>query len=129
MESLTACLQISDPALRAKLTPDYEPGCKRTLVSNDYLPSLTRPNVEVVCEGIAEVRGRTVVTRDGAERELDTIILGTGFHVTYLLLRAAPRSLLDLLVRTALRRSARSGTFGGEGIAADLAARLRGAAP
>ena len=73
--------QVPDRELRAKVTPDYLPGCKRILVANDYLPSLGRPNVEVVCDGIAEVRGRTIVTADGAEREVDTIILGTGFHV------------------------------------------------
>src|SRR5438093_782420 len=74
--------QVPDPQLQAKLTPDYAPGCKRILVSNDYLPALARPNVEVVCDGIADIRERSVVTRDGTEREVDTIILGTGFHVT-----------------------------------------------
>ncbi|MFL5896032.1 MAG: flavin-containing monooxygenase [Thermoleophilaceae bacterium] len=74
--------QVPDPGLRAKLTPDYAPGCKRILVSDDYLPSLTEPNVEVVCDGIAEVRERSIVSADGSEREVDTIILGTGFHVT-----------------------------------------------
>lgn len=74
--------QVPDPALRAKLTPDYAPGCKRILVSNDYLPSLSKPNVDVVTDGIAEIRGRTIVTNDGAEHEVDTIVLGTGFHVT-----------------------------------------------
>jgi cation diffusion facilitator CzcD-associated flavoprotein CzcO len=72
---------VPDRDLRSKLTPDYLPGCKRILVANDYLPSLAEPNVEVLCEGIAEVRGRTVVGTDGSEREVDTIILGTGFHV------------------------------------------------
>ena len=74
--------QVEDPELRAKLTPDYSPGCKRILVSNDYLPSLGKPNVEVVTDGIAEVREHSVVDRNGVEREVDTIILGTGFHVT-----------------------------------------------
>src|SRR4051794_4852397 len=73
---------IKDPELRAKVTPDYSPGCKRILVSNDYLPSLDQPNVEVVTDGIAEVRAGSVVDRNGVEREVDTIILGTGFHVT-----------------------------------------------
>ncbi len=72
---------VPDRGLRRKLTPDYLPGCKRILVSNDYLPSLAKPNVEVLCEGIAEVRGRTVIGTDGSEREVDTIICGTGFHV------------------------------------------------
>jgi cation diffusion facilitator CzcD-associated flavoprotein CzcO len=73
--------QVPDPDLREKLTPGYLPGCKRILISNDYLPSLSQPNVEVVCDGLAEVRGRTIVTADGSEREVDTIIMGTGFHV------------------------------------------------
>jgi cation diffusion facilitator CzcD-associated flavoprotein CzcO len=74
--------QVPDRELRRKLTPRYAPGCKRILLSNDYLPSLTRPNVEVLTEGLAEVRGSTVVGTDGSEREVDTIILGTGFEVT-----------------------------------------------
>jgi cation diffusion facilitator CzcD-associated flavoprotein CzcO len=74
--------QVPDPELRRRLTPDYEIGCKRILLSNDYLPSLTRPNVELVTDPIAEVRERSIVTRDGTEREIDTIICGTGFHVT-----------------------------------------------
>ena len=73
--------QVPDPQLREKLTPDYLPGCKRILISNDYLPSLSKANVEVVCEGPAEVRERSIVSADGSEREVDTIILGTGFHV------------------------------------------------
>jgi cation diffusion facilitator CzcD-associated flavoprotein CzcO len=74
--------QVPDPELRAKLTPDYLPGCKRILVANDYLPAVGRDNVELVCDPIAEVRERSVVTADRSEREVDTIILGTGFHVT-----------------------------------------------
>ncbi len=73
--------QVRDPQLRARLTPDYLPGCKRILVANDYLPSLEQRNVEVLSAGLAEVRGRTVVGSDGSEREVDTIILATGFHV------------------------------------------------
>jgi cation diffusion facilitator CzcD-associated flavoprotein CzcO len=72
---------IPDPDLRAKVTPGYLPGCKRILVANDYLPSLAQPNVDVVTAGIREIRGNTVVAADGSEREVDTIIFGTGFHV------------------------------------------------
>lgn len=74
--------QVPDPALRAKLTPNYLMGCKRILLSDDFYPSLTQPNVEVISERIREVRARSVVTADGVEREVDTIICGTGFHVT-----------------------------------------------
>jgi cation diffusion facilitator CzcD-associated flavoprotein CzcO len=73
---------VPDPVLRAKLTPSFTMGCKRVLVSDTYLPSLTQPNVEVVPDGIREIRERSIVTADGTEREVDTLILGTGFQVT-----------------------------------------------
>jgi cation diffusion facilitator CzcD-associated flavoprotein CzcO len=74
--------QVPDPELRAKLSPRYRIGCKRTLISNDYYPALQHPNVEVVTDSIAAITPHGIVTADGIERELDTIILGTGFHVT-----------------------------------------------
>ena len=74
--------QVRDPDLRARLTPDYRMGCKRILISNDYYPALQQPNVAVVSGGIREVRERSIVAVDGTEREVDTIIFGTGFHVT-----------------------------------------------
>jgi cation diffusion facilitator CzcD-associated flavoprotein CzcO len=73
---------IADPALRAKLTPSWRIGCKRILLSNDYLPALAQPNVEVVTERIAEVRAHSVVSADGVEREVDAIVFGTGFVPT-----------------------------------------------
>jgi cation diffusion facilitator CzcD-associated flavoprotein CzcO len=73
---------VPDPALRAKLTPDWTLGCKRVLLSDDYYASLARPNVEVVTEGIAEVRERSIVSGDGVEREVDAIVFGTGFRPT-----------------------------------------------
>jgi cation diffusion facilitator CzcD-associated flavoprotein CzcO len=74
--------QVADPALRARLTPDYLLGCKRVLLSNDYYPAITQPNVELVTNPIREVTGHAVVTEDGTEHPVDTIILGTGFAVT-----------------------------------------------
>ncbi len=74
--------QIADPVLRAKVTPDYVIGCKRILISDDYYPSLARPNVEVITSGVREVRPHSVVSEDGKEREVDAIIFGTGFHAT-----------------------------------------------
>jgi cation diffusion facilitator CzcD-associated flavoprotein CzcO len=73
---------VPDAGLRARLTPRYRIGCKRILISNDYLPALTRENVELVTEAIREVRPRAIVTADGAEHAVDTIIFGTGFEVT-----------------------------------------------
>ncbi|MEU0529285.1 flavin-containing monooxygenase [Amycolatopsis tolypomycina] len=73
---------IKDPALRKKVTPDYTMGCKRVLISNDYYPALARPNVDVVTEGVKEVKAHSIVDSAGVEHEVDAIIYGTGFKVT-----------------------------------------------
>ena len=73
--------QLDDPALVEKLTPSYTFGCKRVLISNDWYPMFNRPNVELVTDGIREVREHSIVTEDGVERPVDCIILGTGFVV------------------------------------------------
>ncbi|SEF26376.1 Predicted flavoprotein CzcO associated with the cation diffusion facilitator CzcD [Amycolatopsis pretoriensis] len=73
---------ITDPALRRKVTPDYTMGCKRVLISNDYYPALARDNVDVVTDGVREVREHSVVDAAGVEHEADVIVYGTGFHVT-----------------------------------------------
>ncbi|MFI6366435.1 flavin-containing monooxygenase [Nocardia sp. NPDC050630] len=75
-------LEIRDPELRKKVTPDFRIGCKRMLISNDYYPALSRANVDVVTDGIAEIRANSIVTTDGTEREIDALIVATGFHVT-----------------------------------------------
>jgi cation diffusion facilitator CzcD-associated flavoprotein CzcO len=72
---------VRDPGLRAKLTPNYRIGCKRIIFSDDYLPALARPNVEVVTTGIESIDERGIRTVDGMHRPVDTIILGTGFKV------------------------------------------------
>lgn len=74
--------QVRDSALRERLRPQFTLGCKRILLSDDWYPALQKPNVEVVTDAVAEVRARSIITADGAEREVDTIIYGTGFHVT-----------------------------------------------
>jgi cation diffusion facilitator CzcD-associated flavoprotein CzcO len=73
---------IKDPALRKKVTPDYTMGCKRVLISNDYYPALSRPNVEVNTAGIKEVKAHSIVDSAGVEHEVDAIVYGTGFKVT-----------------------------------------------
>ena len=52
------------------------------MLSNDYYPALARPNVELVADGIKEVRPHSVVTNDGVERKVDALIYGTGFRGT-----------------------------------------------
>jgi len=79
---LEAMEVIEDPALRAKLRPDHPFGCKRPLVSNDFYPAFNRENLELVTEPIARVTKDAIVTADGRERTIDTLILATGFSAT-----------------------------------------------
>lgn len=72
--------QVADPELRARLTPDYEFGCKRILRTDDYYPAMTRDNVELVTERIAEFTPAGIRTADGRERRFDVVIFGTGFR-------------------------------------------------
>lgn len=73
--------QVTDPALRAQLTPDYTIGCKRILLSSDYYPALQRPNVSLVTEKITGITEAGVTTADGEEHKADVIIYATGFKV------------------------------------------------
>ena len=84
---------VSDPQLRGRLTPNYPLGCKRVLISNDWYPAITRPNVEVLSTGLAEVRPHAVVGADGSERKADAIIFGTGFAASDFL---APMTITGL---------------------------------
>lgn len=62
---------VSDPAKRAALAPNYEPGCKRVLFSGDYYPAMARANVEIIPEGISAVT-RPVWCRTQAWRVMST---------------------------------------------------------
>ena len=73
---------VSDPALRAKLLPDYPIGCKRILLSSDFYPAVQRDNVELVTDAIDHVTPSGIVTADGTEHPLDVIVLATGYRAT-----------------------------------------------
>jgi cation diffusion facilitator CzcD-associated flavoprotein CzcO len=73
---------VKDPVLRAKLTPHFRLGCKRILISSDYYRVLQQENVELVTDGIAEIRPHSIVTRDGKERPVDAIVFATGFETS-----------------------------------------------
>ena len=70
---------VPDPELRRKLTPDYEPMCKRLVMSRDFYPTFQKEHVDLVTEGIDHIEARGVVTRDGTLHELDVLVLATGF--------------------------------------------------
>jgi cation diffusion facilitator CzcD-associated flavoprotein CzcO len=73
--------QVSNPAVRAKLTPTYTLGCKRLLVSDDYLPCFNQPNVELVTSTITSFTPQGIRTADGQERPFDAVVFATGFDV------------------------------------------------
>ncbi|KAI9302385.1 hypothetical protein BJ944DRAFT_279871, partial [Cunninghamella echinulata] len=69
------------PDLIPVLTPNYLPGCKRIVRSENYLETMAKPNVSVVTSGIQDVIGNTIYTQDGQSYELDILVLATGFDV------------------------------------------------
>jgi cation diffusion facilitator CzcD-associated flavoprotein CzcO len=73
---------IDDAALRPKLTPDFEIGCKRILITSSWYPALNQPNVSLETSPIREVREHAVITADGIEHPIDAIVCATGFHAT-----------------------------------------------
>ena len=72
--------KVKDPELRQKLTPDYEPGCKRLIMSTNFYPTVQKEHVAVVTERIERIEPRGVVTEDGQLHELDVLVLATGFR-------------------------------------------------
>ncbi len=74
--------EISDPELRARLTPDYRLGCKRILISDDYYQAFQQPGVELVTSPISGMGPEGVRTEDAEERPVDLIIYGTGFKAS-----------------------------------------------
>ena len=79
---LAAIEVIEDPELRRKLVPQHPLGAKRPLFSNDYYAAFNRPNLELVTDGIERITKNSVVSIDGKERRIDTLILATGFSTT-----------------------------------------------
>ncbi|KVN66512.1 alpha/beta hydrolase fold domain-containing protein [Burkholderia stagnalis] len=100
--------QVPDAALRERLTPDYPIGCKRILLSSDYLAAIARPNVELVTQGIRRVTEHGIETADGTHHPVDAIVYGTGFAATEFLspMRITGRGGLDL--NDAWRRGAQA---------------------
>jgi cation diffusion facilitator CzcD-associated flavoprotein CzcO len=71
--------RVRDPELRRKLTPDYQPGCKRLIFSSNFYEAIQKPSAELVVEEIERIERGGVRTRDGRLHELDVLILSTGF--------------------------------------------------
>lgn len=72
--------QISDPELQQKLTPNYEPGCKRLLLSNDYYPTFLKAHVTLEDSALAEVTKDSVLSQAENKFSADIIVFATGFE-------------------------------------------------
>ncbi|EUA06562.1 pyridine nucleotide-disulfide oxidoreductase family protein [Mycobacterium kansasii 732] len=72
-------LSVPDPQLRAKLTPTYQPMCKRLVISGRFYRSVQQPGVEVIIDPIDHIEPRGVVTAEGTLHELDLLVYATGF--------------------------------------------------
>lgn len=72
--------QVTDPAINAKLVPDYDIGCKRVLISNVYYPALQQGNVTLEASALAKVEGNVVTSADGNSYEVDVLVCATGFE-------------------------------------------------
>ncbi|MGQ0696720.1 MAG: flavin-containing monooxygenase [Panacagrimonas sp.] len=72
--------RVRDPELRRRLTPEYQPMCKRIIMSWDYYEDMQRPNVKLVTDGIERIEPEGIRTRDGRLHPLDVLILATGFN-------------------------------------------------
>jgi cyclohexanone monooxygenase len=71
--------KVADPELRAKLTPDYPAGCKRPLMSRQWFPTFALPHVHLETSPIVRFTEHGLLTADGNEHRVDTVIYGTGF--------------------------------------------------
>lgn len=74
--------EIRDPALRTAVTPDYQAGCNRLLLSNDWYPALDRDHVSLHAEGVRKVTPTGLILTDGTEVAADVIVWCTGFTAT-----------------------------------------------
>ena len=74
--------QVEDPVVREKLRPQHPYGCKRPLVSNVFYPAFNRPNLELVTEPIERITTDGIQTEDGRVREVDLLVMATGFSAT-----------------------------------------------
>ncbi|MGW4795126.1 flavin-containing monooxygenase [Nonomuraea sp. NPDC004297] len=92
--------QVPDPKLRARLTPDYPPGCKRVVIDSGFYPALSRPDVSLVTDKIVRITPKGVETTEGPY-EVDTIVYATGFQSTEFL---APMEVVGREGRTLERQ-------------------------
>ena len=72
---------IDDPELERLVTPDYDPGCKRLVVSDEYYPALASPHVDLVAEGVTSFDDAAVIAADGTRVAVDVVVFCTGYRL------------------------------------------------
>ena len=72
--------EIADPALRSRLTPGYEIGCKRVLLSDSYYRAFTRTNVRLIDSPLASLEASELIAKDGRRAQADVSVFATGFQ-------------------------------------------------
>ena len=105
--------QVKDPDLRTKLTPTFQIGCKRVLLSDDYLSTFERDNVELVTAPIRAFRPKGIETEDGRFHPFDVVVLATGYLLG---LASVPFRIVGLGGRT-LRETWAAGAVAYKGMA------------
>lgn len=75
-------IQVRNPELRRKLTPDYPLGCKRIIVESNYYKALQHSKVELVTESIERLSPNGIVTKNGIQIDVDVIVYATGFDTS-----------------------------------------------
>lgn len=73
---------VTDPDKLKHIIPDYQIGCKRILISNDWYPTINRSNLDLVTDPIEKIDAKGVQTRSGKHYPVDAIIFGTGFRAS-----------------------------------------------
>ncbi len=76
--------QIQDPLMQQQVTPDFDFGCKRVILSNTLYPAYCQENVTLVDKnnGIEKITENGIQTKDGKQIELDLIVYSTGYDAT-----------------------------------------------
>lgn len=62
------------------LLPNYEPGCKRRVNTNNYLETLHKPNMHLSKSRVTSVANNVVQTAEGERYPADILVYATGFE-------------------------------------------------
>ena len=72
--------QAGNAALAKKMIPDYKLGCKRILLTSEFVPLFNRENCHLVTEPIKRINKDGIKTSE-EDVKLDIIVYATGFDV------------------------------------------------